>query len=226
MSATAREVFVPTPRTRVKRLAYRARYERTTVEAILDEALLCHVGFSIEGRPVVLPTAYARIGAWLYLHGSRSNRMLRTLASGLDACVTVTLVDGLVLARSAFHHSMNYRSVVLFGRAEEVEDESERARSLEALVEHVVPGRYEHVRPPTREEYLHTLVIRFPIQEASAKVREGFPIDDEADYTLDVWAGVVPLRLEPQPYEEDPRLKLGTPLPDHVRSAGRRGAGR
>ena len=198
-----------TPRTRLRRKADRGRHDRPTVEAILDEALICHVGFAVDGRPWVVPTAYARIDDQLYLHGATGNFALRTLASGVDVCVTVTLLDGLVLARSAFHHSMNYRSVMLFGRAEPVTDVDEKERALLAIVEHMEPGRSDDTRPPTAEELRATLVVRVPINEGSAKVRTGPPIDDPDDLALDHWAGVIPLALVRGEPERDLALPPG-----------------
>lgn len=191
-----------TDRTRVRRLPKRGAYDTATVHAILDEALLCHVGFVVDGAPVVIPTIHWRDGDTLYFHGSAASRMLRTLRGGVEACVTVTLLDGLVLARSAFHHSMNYRSVVVFGTAREVNGE-EKLRALDSLVEHVVRGRSKEVRPGNDVELKQTLVLAMPIEEASAKIRTGGPVDDEEDYGLPVWAGVLPLRLTP-----------GEPIPD------------
>ena len=193
-----------TSRTTVRRLAQRAVYDRAAIQAILDEALICHVGFVVDGQPVVIPTIHTRIDDTLYFHGSAASRMLRSLRDGLDACVTVTLLDGLVLARSAFHHSMNYRSVVVLGKGREVVDHAEKLRALEALVEHVVPGRAAVVRPPNEMELKQTLVIAMPLSEASAKVRSGPPLDDQEDYKLDVWAGVVPLALaKGEPIRDD-----------------------
>jgi len=184
-----------TERTTVRRLPARGVYDRETVYRILDEALICHVGYATGGAPVVIPTIHTRVGDTLYFHGSAASRMLRSLRNGVEACVTVTLLDGLVLARSAFHHSMNYRSVVVMGNGREVTDTDEKRRALDALVEHTVPGRSAIVRAPTASELKQTLVIALPLAEASAKVRTGPPIDDEEDYALDVWAGVVPLSL-------------------------------
>jgi nitroimidazol reductase NimA-like FMN-containing flavoprotein (pyridoxamine 5'-phosphate oxidase superfamily) len=186
-----------TERTTVRRLAKRAAYDREVVHAILDEALLCHVGFIVDGAPVVIPTIHWREGDTLYVHGSVASRMLRTLKDGVEACVTVTLLDGLVLARSAFHHSMNYRSAVIFGIAREVTAREEKLRALDSLVEHVVRGRSAEVRAPNESELRLTTVLALPIEEASAKVRTGGPVDDEEDYALPVWAGVVPMRLTP-----------------------------
>jgi nitroimidazol reductase NimA-like FMN-containing flavoprotein (pyridoxamine 5'-phosphate oxidase superfamily) len=190
-------VLETTDRTRVRRLAKRGAYDVATINAILDEALICHVGITVEGKPVVIPTIHWRDGGTLYVHGSAASRMLRSLRDGVEACVTVTLLDGLVLARSAFHHSMNYRSVVIFGKARLVDDEAEKVRALEALVEHVVRGRASEVRAPSAKELAQTLVLALPIEEASAKIRTGGPVDDEQDYALPVWAGVVPLALTP-----------------------------
>ena len=193
------------PATTVRRLAGRGNYERATIYAILDEALICQVGFAVDGRPVVIPTIHARIDDTLYFHGSAASRMLRSLREGIDACVTVTLLDGLVLARSAFHHSMNYRSVVVLGRGREVTDGDEKLRALDAIVEHVVPGRAAVVRAPNQIELKQTLVIALPLTEASAKIRTGPPVDEEADYALDVWAGVVPMALVKGEPIRDPR---------------------
>lgn len=195
------------PRTTVKRLSTRGAYDRDTVHAILDEAYICHVGFAVDGHPFVIPTIHARVGDTLYFHGSAASRMLRSLRDGVDACVTVTLLDGLVLARSAFHHSMNYRSVVVLGKGREVVDREEKIRALDAIVEHVVLGRTALVRAPNEAELRQTMVISMPLTEASAKVRTGPPIDDEEDYALDVWAGVIPLRLE----KGEPIQDMGRP---------------
>jgi nitroimidazol reductase NimA-like FMN-containing flavoprotein (pyridoxamine 5'-phosphate oxidase superfamily) len=188
-------VLEQTERTKVRRLPARASYEREAIYAILDEALICHVGFAVDNQPFVIPTIHWRDGDTLYFHGSAASRMLRTLRGGVDACVTVTLLDGLVLARSAFHHSMNYRSVVVFGKAREVTDREEKERALQTLVEHITPERAAAVRPPNEIELRQTLVLALPLYEASAKTRSGPPIDDEEDYALPVWAGVVPVSL-------------------------------
>ena len=203
-----------TERTTVRRLAKRGNYDQATIEAILDESLICHVGFVVEGEPVVIPTIHARAGDTLYFHGSVASRMLRTLREGVPACVTATLLDGLVLARSAFHHSMNYRSVVVMGTAREVTDREEKTRALDALVEHVVRGRSKEARPANEAEFKGTLVLALPITEASAKIRTGGPVDDEEDYAMNIWAGVLPLRLTPGEPIADER-NLGT-LPDYV----------
>jgi len=187
--------LTPTPRTTVRRRKERGSYETSTIEAILDEGMVCHVGFAVDGQPWVIPTAYARIDDRLYVHGAAGNHALRALADGAPACITVTLTDGLVLARSTFHHSINYRSVVLFGRGERVDDPTEKARVLDALVEHLIPGRTADARTANDAELRQTLVIRLPIDEASAKVRTGGPVDDVEDLSLDVWAGVIPLAV-------------------------------
>ncbi|HEY3238971.1 MAG TPA: pyridoxamine 5'-phosphate oxidase family protein [Acidimicrobiia bacterium] len=195
-------MFQETARTTVRRRPERAEYDRAAVEAILDEGLVAHVGLAVDGQPFVLPMVYARVGGDLYLHGSAASRLLRALVAGAPVGVTVTLLDGLVLARSAFHHSMNYRSVVILGTAVPVTDAAERERALAAMVDHAVPGRSEEVRPPDRRELAATLVVRVALDEASAKVRSGPPIDDEADLEVPVWAGVLPLRLvagDPRP---------------------------
>ena len=210
------EDFSPTARTTLRRLPKRGSFERQTVYEILDEGFVCHVGFVNEGQPFVIPTAYGRVGDVLYLHGAKASRMLKALAAGGEVCVTVTLVDGLVLARSAFHHSINYRSVVVFGRARVVESEDEKNAALEAFTEHVCRGRWADVRWPTPEELAATTVVALPLAEASAKVRTGPPVDDEEDYALAVWAGVLPLSVEPGEPAPDPRLPEATPLPGYV----------
>jgi len=199
----------PTDRTRVARLPKRGDYSQETIYGILDASFLCHVGFVVDGQPYVIPTGYGRAGDMLYLHGSAASRMLRTLAGGVDVCVTVTLLDGLVLARSAFHHSMNYRSVVILGRALPVEGDEEKTAALRAIAEQIVAGRWEDVRKPTAQELKATAVLALPIQEASAKIRTGPPLDDEADYALDVWAGVLPVAMRTGAPVADPRLKAG-----------------
>lgn len=194
-----------TSRTTVRRLPARGAYDRDTVYAIVDEALICHVGFIVNEHPAVIPTIHWRDGDTLYFHGSAASRMLRTLKDGVEACVTVTLLDGLVLARSAFHHSMNYRSVVIYGRAVEVAEEAEKRRALELLVEHIAAGRSADVRAPNDRELKQTLVLALPLREASAKTRSGPPLDDEEDYALPVWAGVIPLHLERKsPVRDEP----------------------
>jgi nitroimidazol reductase NimA-like FMN-containing flavoprotein (pyridoxamine 5'-phosphate oxidase superfamily) len=208
--------FTKTKRTTLKRLPKRGVYERNSVYEILDEGFICHVGFVVEGKPVVIPTGYARIEDRLFIHGSQASRMLRTLSQGVDVCVTVTLVDGLVLARSAFHHSINYRSVVIFGRASLVEDQETKLAALFAFSEHVIPGRWDDVRAPTPEEMKATSVLALELAEASAKVRTGPPLDDESDYSLPVWAGVIPLRLAAGAPIDDPRLPEGLARPSYV----------
>jgi nitroimidazol reductase NimA-like FMN-containing flavoprotein (pyridoxamine 5'-phosphate oxidase superfamily) len=210
--------LLQTERTKLKRLPKRGHFDRETVYGILDEGFICHVGFAPLGQPFVIPTGYARVDDKLYIHGSQASRMLRTLSGGLDACVTVTIVDGLVLARSAFHHSMNYRSVVIFGRAEIVEDPEEKMAALVALSEHIVRGRWADVREPNEEELIKTTVLELPLVEASAKIRTGPPLDDEEDYALPMWAGVIPLRLEAGEPINDPRLPEGIEVPKYARS--------
>lgn len=209
--------FNPTERTKLKRLPKRGSFDRDTVYGILDEGFICHVGFAPEGQPIVIPTGYARADDTLYIHGSAASRMLRTLSTGLDVCVTVTIVDGLVLARSAFHHSMNYRSVVIFGRASLVEDPEEKMAALLALSEHIIRGRWAEVREPTEQEMKATTVLSLPLVEASAKIRTGPPLDDEEDYAMDVWAGVIPLRLVAGEPINDPRLPENIQIPAYAR---------
>ena len=189
--------FAPTDRTDIRRRKERARYDAETVHAILDEAFVCHLGFAVDGRPWVFPTAFARIDDSVYVHGAVGNFGLRSLAGGAEVCITVTLVDGLVLAKSAFHHSINYRSVMLFGRAEAVTDLDEKARAMDALVDHIVPGRADDCRAPTPSELRETLILRVPLTEASAKVRTGGPVDDEEDLALPYWSGHLPLTTVP-----------------------------
>lgn len=198
--------FPQTPRTTLKRLPKRGVYDRQLVYEILDEGFICHVGFAVQGQQFVIPTGYARVDDQLYIHGSQVSRMLRTLAQGIDVCVAVTLVDGLVLARSAFHHSVNYRSVVIFGHATMVEDRAAKLAALLAFSEHVIPGRWNDVREPTDQELKATTVLALPLEEVSAKVRTGPPIDDEEDYSMNVWAGVLPLKVVAGAPENDPRL--------------------
>lgn len=207
-----------TIRTELRRLPNRGSHEAEVVHGILDTAFLAHVGFSLDGQPFVIPTLYGREGDRLYLHGSAASRMLRELDSGIAACVTVTLVDGLVLARSAFHHSMNYRSVVAFGTARKIVSAAEKERALRIISEHLISGRWNDVRLPTEQELKATAVLEFTIEEASAKVRTGPPLDDEEDYALPVWAGVLPLELTPKDALPDSRLSAETPLPEYVRS--------
>jgi uncharacterized protein len=214
--------MMKTDRTKVKRLPDRGSYNRETIYPILDEAFICHVGFVVDGQPYVIPTGFARIGDDLYIHGSAASRMLRNLSKGIDVCVTVTLIDGLVLARSAFHHSINYRSVVILGKAQVVEDHDEKYKALEAFTEHVVPGRWADVRWPTELELKATSVLKLPIEEASAKVRTGDPKDDEEDYAMAVWAGVLPLSLTPSVPIDDSRLDEGVKVPTHISNFTRR----
>ena len=185
--------LTPTERTRLRRLPKRGAFETDTIYAILDEGFVCHIAFVVEGQPFAIPTGYARRGEEIYIHGSAASRMLRTLGDGVEMCLTVTLVDGLVLARSAFHHSMNYRSVVVLGKARLVTDDGEKREALRGFTDHIVPGRWPDLRPVTDQELKATTVLALPIREASAKVRTGPPIDDEEDYDWPIWAGVVPL---------------------------------
>jgi len=194
---------VPKQNTTVKRHPERGAYDRETIDPILDEALICHLGFVVEGRPFVIPTIHARDGDTLYVHGSPASRMLRTAKEDVDICVTVTLLDGLVLARSVYNHSMNYRSVVVLGRAREVTDRDEKLRAMQRVVEHVVPGRWNDARRPSAGEIKGTTILALALDEASAKIRSGPPTDDDADLRLPVWAGVIPLGIEP-----------GDPVPD------------
>ena len=203
-------------RTNVRRHRERGTYDRSVLNAILDEGLVCHVGFNDGDTTYVLPTGYARVDDVLYVHGASANHMLGVLARETQACVTVTLLDGLVLARASFHHSMNYRSAVIFSTGTKIDDPAEKLQALNAIVEHIVPGRTSDARPPTVEELRATLVVRLPIEEFSAKVRQGPPIDDDADHDLPVWAGVIPLQLESGPAITDPGLIAGLAIPPYA----------
>ncbi|MBT5871796.1 MAG: pyridoxamine 5'-phosphate oxidase family protein [Candidatus Latescibacteria bacterium] len=205
-----------TPQTKIKRLPKRAVYDRQQIYGILDEALLCHVGFVQDDQPFVIPTIHARIGNTIFVHGSAASRMLRSLEGGISACVTVTLLDGLVLARSTFHHSMNYRSAVILGTLKLVSDSEKKREVLDTIVEHVIPGRSAEARGPNEQELKATSVLSMDINEASAKIRTGPPGDEEEDYSLPVWAGVIPLSLEPGTAEADDRLVDGVKEPDYV----------
>jgi uncharacterized protein len=208
-------------RSRIMRLPKRAAYDAATIHAILDAAFLAHVGFVVNEQPFVIPTLYGRKEDKLYLHGSPASRMLRESDKGIPICVTVTLVDALVLARSAFHHSMNYRSVVAFGKAQLIGDAEKKKEALRVISEHVLSGRWDEVRPPSEKELKATAVLEFSIEEASAKTRTGFPIDDEDDYTLPVWAGIVPLPVVPQIPVPDPQLPNATDISESVKRIGR-----
>ena len=203
-------------RTTVKRIPKRGAYDRETINSILDSAFLCHVGFVVEGQPYVIPTSYGRIGDQLYIHGSAASRMLRNLSEGIDVCLTVTILDGLVLARSAFNHSMNYRSVVVLGKAELVTDAEEKNNALFAISEQIIPGRWDEVRPPTTLELKATSVLKLPITEASAKIRSGPPVDDDVDYELNIWAGVLPISLVASMSITDPKLAPSIEIPASV----------
>ncbi|MGC2721754.1 MAG: pyridoxamine 5'-phosphate oxidase family protein [Candidatus Acidiferrales bacterium] len=207
-------------RTQVQRIPDRGKYDAETIHGILDAGFVCHVGFVVDGQPFVIPTNYARDGEKLYLHGSSASRMLRTLADGVQVCATVTHVDGLVLARAAFHHSVNYRSVVALGRAVFVEDPVEKMRALELFTNHVVPGRWDEVRTPTEQELKATSVLSLDLKEASAKVRVGGPKDDAEDYQLPIWAGVLPLRVHAGEPISDPKLTVDVEVSASVKKRG------
>ena len=205
-----------TKRSQLRRLPNRGSHEPGIINSILDAAFLAHVGFQAKGQPFVIPTLYGREGDRLYLHGSGASRMLGELGTGMPACVTVTLVDGLVLARSAFHHSMNYRSVIAFGTARKIAEPTQKTRALRIISEHLIAGRWNDVRGPSEKELKATAVLKFSIEEASAKIRQGPPLDDEEDYSLPVWAGVLPLKLEAKTPIPDSRLPDGAEVPDYV----------
>ena len=205
-----------TPRTTLKRLPKRGSHDREIINQILDEGFICHVGFVVDSQPIVIPTGYARVDDKLIIHGSQASRMLRAVRQGIDVCVTVTLIDGLVLARSAFHHSMNYRSVVIFGRASVINDRAEKIAALFALSEHMIPGRWKDVREPNESELQQTTVLSLPLAEASTKIRTGPPLDDEEDYEMKVWAGVVPLRMVADEPISDPSLPADLKAPGYA----------
>jgi hypothetical protein len=211
----------PTPRTRVVREPERANYDRKVVNQILDEGFICHVGFAVDGQPFVIPTSYGRDDDVLYIHGSAASRMLRNVGAGIPMCVTVTLLDGLVLARSIFNHSMNYRSVVVLGTGTAIEDRNEKLTALRLLSEHIVPGRWNEARRPNEKELKATTIIRLPIQEFSAKIRQGPAIDDEEDYAFPVWAGVLPLTLVTGDPINDSRLAEGITVPGYIKNYSR-----
>jgi uncharacterized protein len=214
--------YTPTPRTRLVREADRAIYDREAAYRILDEGFLCHVGFLVEGQPFVIPTSYGRHGDNLYIHGSAASRMLRQLKESVDVCVTVTLLDGLVLARSIFNHSMNYRSVVILGKATLVEDPAEKVETLRLLSEHIIPGRWADSRQPNERELKATSVLRLPIQEFSAKVRTGPVVDEEEDYSFPTWAGVVPLEMVAGPPISDSGVDPGCGVPAYAKHYSRK----
>jgi len=203
----------PTARTRVVREPQRAIYDRPTIYRILDEGFICHVGFVVDGQPFVIPTSYGRDGDVLYIHGSAASRMLRNGATGIPVCVTVTLLDGLVLARSIFNHSMNYRSVVVLGTATAIDDRDAKLAALRVLSEHIIPGRWKDSRQPNEKELKATTVLRLPIEEFSAKVREGPVVDDEEDYSFATWAGTIPLTTVAGDPLSDDRLLDGVAVP-------------
>ncbi|MBZ5528270.1 MAG: pyridoxamine 5'-phosphate oxidase family protein [Acidobacteriia bacterium] len=208
--------FIPTERTRVVREPQRGAYDRETVYGILDEAFICNVGFAIEGQPYVIPTMYARIGDAIYFHGSAASRMLRNLSEGAPVCITVSLIDGLVLARSVFSHSMNYRSVVALGKATLVSDPAEKLEALRAFTEKILPGRWSEARRPNEKEMKATSILRLPLEEVSAKVRTGGPEDDAEDYALKIWAGIIPMHLASEAPVRDGRCDPGIPLPGYL----------
>jgi nitroimidazol reductase NimA-like FMN-containing flavoprotein (pyridoxamine 5'-phosphate oxidase superfamily) len=213
---------VPTARTRVIREPQRAVYDRDTVYQILDEGFICHVGFIADGQPFVIPTSYARKGDLLYIHGSAASRMLRQAGSGVPVCITVTLLDGLVLARSIFNHSMNYRSVVVLGTATAIEDRAEKLAALQALSEHILPGRWQDSRQPNEQELKATSVLQLPIEEFSAKVRQGPVVDDEEDYSFPTWAGIIPLGMVSHAPIDDSRLLEGITAPAYAKNYSRK----
>lgn len=217
MDATTPKPFARTPRTRLRRLPKRAHYDRDTVYGILDAGFICHVAYVIDGQPYVTPTSYWRHGNRVYWHGSSASRMLRTLDTGVPACFTVTHCDGIVMARSGFHHSINYRSVMALGIARTVQDKGEKTAALKDFMDRLFPGRWDEVRGPTAQELKGTMVLAMELEEVSAKLRTGPPVDDEPDYALPCWAGVLPLATVAGAPQADPRLPPGTPLPSYLK---------
>ena len=217
-TSAPRADFPPTARTRVKRQGLRGAYDRETVYGILDAGLLCHVGYVIDGQPYVTPTAYWRAGERIFWHGSSASRMLRQVETGIPVCVTVAMLDGLVLARSGFHSSINYRSLMAFGHADKITDPAAKLAALTAFSERLAPGRWAEQRAVTRQELKATTVLTMRLEEVSAKIRTGPPADDEADYALDVWAGVVPVHSVVGAAEDDPRLKPGIARPAYLKA--------
>ncbi|MDP6991375.1 MAG: pyridoxamine 5'-phosphate oxidase family protein [Candidatus Marinimicrobia bacterium] len=211
------EMTFKTDRTRVKRIPERGHYDKETIYPIIDEAMICHVGIIYENNPVVIPTIHARDGDTLYIHGSAASRMLKSIPNQNNICVTITLMDGIVLARSAFHHSMNYRSVVIFGSGHIVDDPDEKWNALKVVSDHLIPGRWEDARQPNQKELDATTVISIPLSEASAKLRKGPPGDDEDDYTLPIWAGVLPLSIQKGDLIPDPVLSDHIEVPDYLK---------
>jgi nitroimidazol reductase NimA-like FMN-containing flavoprotein (pyridoxamine 5'-phosphate oxidase superfamily) len=210
------ETSIPTDRTRLVREPHRGAYDRETIDKILDEGVVCHIGFTIEGQPYVIPTMFARVGDALYFHGSAASRMLRGAGAGIAVCITVTLVDGLVLARSVFNHSMNYRSVVVLGKATLVDAPAEKIESLRAFTEKILPGRWNDARQPSEKELKATSILRLPITEASAKIRSGPVEDDAEDYALQVWAGIIPMKLTAAAPIRDARCDAAIRLPQYL----------
>lgn len=213
--------YTRTAKTRIKRLPKRGHYDRETIYRILDEALICHVAFSDNGQPFVIPINFARVDDTIVLHGAKASRLLKHIADGNPVCIEATVVDGLVLARSVFHHSVNYRSVVLFGTGKSIEDQREKLAALEAVTEHMIPGRWREARLPNRKELNATRVVSINVEEASAKVRVGPPIDDPEDYSLPVWAGILPLQEMPLSPIRDELQTKAVPLPEYVATYSR-----
>ena len=206
----------PSERTQVIRESHRGAYDRETIDKILDEGFVCHVGFSVDGQPYVIPTLYARLGDYIYFHGSAASRMLRNLSSGIPVCLTVTLTDGFVLARSVFNHSMNYRSVVALGKASLVDEPQEKLKAMHAFTDKIIPGRWADSRQPNEKEIKATSILRLPLTEVSAKIRTGPPEDDAPDYELPIWAGVIPLSLAASAPIRDERCDAGIPTPEYA----------
>lgn len=206
-----------TRRTKVNRLPKRAAYDKDTIFKILDESFICHVGFKINGQAYIIPTAYGRKDDFIYIHGSKNSRMLKSFESGEDICVSVTLLDGIVLARSAFHHSINYRSVIIFGKPDEIKSQEEKSKALEIITEQIISGRWNDVRKPNEKELNATSVFSLRIDEASAKIRTGPPVDDKEDVNLNVWAGVLPLKIIAEEPVRNPDLRDDITLPDYIK---------
>jgi nitroimidazol reductase NimA-like FMN-containing flavoprotein (pyridoxamine 5'-phosphate oxidase superfamily) len=209
-------IFSITHRNEIKRLPERAHYEESTIYSIIDEALYCHVGFIQENQPFVIPTLYARMEDNIILHGSKISRLMQHIHAGNEICIAITILDGLVLARSAYHHSMNYRSVVLFGRGKPVQSDEEKQRALQALMDHMMPGRWDDIRKPNQKELDATMVVSIPIEDASAKIRKGPPIDDGQDDDFPLWVGLIPMYQATSPPQSDPKVKGAVSIPEYI----------
>jgi uncharacterized protein len=211
-----------TKRTKIKRLPKRGFYDRQTINGILDESIVCNIGFIIDNQPFIIPVSFGRKDNEIFFHGAKGSRMFKMLKTGVEICITVTIMDGIVLARSAFHHSMNYRSVVMFGKTEEIDKQDEKTEALKNILDHIIPGRWDEVRKPNEKELNMTSVFRFKINEASAKIRSGSPVDEKEDYDLNVWAGVLPLKIITDDPIRDPLQKENIDIPLYIKNLNKK----